>query len=59
MKSILFESFKRCQKMVNSSANNLNVISTSCLERFVIEVRSSVSLKSVEMIDCIGVEHSM
>ena len=45
--------------MVNSSANNLNVISTSCLERFVIEVGSSVSLKSVEMIDCIGVEHLM
>ena len=45
--------------MVNNSANNFKVISTSCLERFVIEVGSSVSLKSVGMIDCIGVEHLM
>ena len=44
--------------MVNNSANNFNVISTSFLQQFVIAVGSSVSLKSVEIIDCIGVEHS-
>ena len=59
MKSLLFESFKRFQKMVDSSANNLNVISTSFLEQFVIAVGSSVSSKSVDMVDCIGVEHLM